>query len=202
MGVKGAEEGIEIFHAFDDEDGGTLDDAGPDLRKAADVVEGTTDDEDKVVGKALTSNQILCIGDEGAMADHHSFRLTRSTRGIEDVCDAVGNVRCLEAGFDFPKKGLWHSLLQGCGHTTRKMGGEIGNEEGCILGGTEAMDGVIVIQRHTELADFLPQLSVSKSVTSTDYGNLGGIALGILMQIIFEGHEYMERGKWKEVSRL
>ena len=86
------EEGIEILHAFDNEDGGTEDDTGPDLGETTDVVEGAIDDKDKVVGEALTSNEVLCIGNDGTMADHHTFRLARGACGVKDIGDAVRNI--------------------------------------------------------------------------------------------------------------
>ena len=76
------------------------------------------------------------------------------------------------------------------------MGGEISDEEGDVLRGSETVDkggggvGRVVVvaqrltQREARRLDFLPKLGIGKRAVTTDDGNLGGIALGILFKII------------------
>ena len=125
------EKGIEVFHAFDDEDGGTQDDARPDLRETADVIERSIDHEDQIMGKNLTSNQIFCISNEGAMTDHHTFRLARSACSIENICYSVG--RLTQAATDFLEQDFRHTMLQRGRHATSEMDGHIGDKEVDVL---------------------------------------------------------------------
>ena len=67
------------------------------------------------------------------------------------------------------------------------MGGEVGDHEIDVLRGAKAMD-FVARQRLTRLFDLLPQLGIGQGTVSTDDGELGGIALGVLSQIIFENH--------------
>ena len=85
------EKSIEVFHAFDDDDGGSQDDTRPDLGETADMVEGTIDDKDEIVGEALTCNEVLCIGNNRAVTDHHPFRFTCRTRCIKHVGNTFRN---------------------------------------------------------------------------------------------------------------
>ena len=104
------------------------------------MIEGTINDKDEIVGEALTYNEIFCIGNEGTMTDHHTFRLARGACGVKDIRDAVRNIRSLQTGLYFLEEGLGHAMLQRSCDTTSEMGGKVGDQEIYVLRGAKAMD--------------------------------------------------------------
>ena len=85
---EGIKEGIEVLQSVYDNEGGTEEHHGIDLREGADVIQRATDDEMQVRREALSGNEVLCIGHDGLVAYHHTFRAACGASGVEDISGA------------------------------------------------------------------------------------------------------------------
>ena len=133
------------------------------------------------MGKTLTCNQILCISNEGAMTDHHTFRLAGSACGIENICYSVG--RLTQAATDFLEQGIRHTMFQRGRHASGEMNGHVGDKEVNVLRRTET-DHFMRTEIVRTTFHLLPQLGISQILIPTDYSDLIRISDGVLSQII------------------
>ena len=75
------------------------------------MVERTADDEQQVATEPLTCNQVLGIGDDGAMADDDTFGTACGACGIVDVGTVSWQRTAHQAGSDLLKQGLGRVVL-------------------------------------------------------------------------------------------
>ena len=77
----------------------------------------------------MSGNQVLGVGHNGAMTDHHALRTPGSACGVEHVCDAFGNSGRIEFLLQFIDDFLRGVLLHRGSHGTSDMDGEVVDDE-------------------------------------------------------------------------
>lgn len=109
--MEGSEEGIEVLHAVDYDDGATKQNLWIDLGEAANVVQRTIDNEHRIVAETLSCYQILSIGNNGAMTDDDTLGFSCRSRSIQNVSGAFWNSVLAELSLNLLKSVLRHVFL-------------------------------------------------------------------------------------------
>ena len=93
------------------------------------MIKRTVDDEQQITTEALTCDQVLSIGNDGAMTDDDTLGTSSGTCGIVDVGTVRWQCTAYKIGRDLLKQRLGCIVLQRSGHRTSQMNGEIGDKE-------------------------------------------------------------------------
>ena len=102
------------------------------------MVERTADDEHQRRLKAHGTNQILCIGHDGIVAEHDSLGLPGGASGKENVGYLWRWSKRLVTPGNVAKAVVGQIVLQGHGHGSQRMECEVGDEEVGVLLGAHA----------------------------------------------------------------
>lgn len=89
--IERREKGVDILDTFGDKDGSAHYNHGPYFGKTSDMIERTADDKRYILVKTLSTYQILGIGQDGSMAQHHSLLVSGSACGEQDIGNVVGD---------------------------------------------------------------------------------------------------------------
>ena len=190
-GNHSVEEGVQVLQILEDAQRSPHHKGGIHLREAADVVERAIDDKQQIVRKAHGVDKVLGVGNNGAVTNHHPFRLAGGASGEEDVGHPVGRAKRGILLSDGVEGGLGNVVLEGHRHHIGTMHGEIGHQEVDRLRGAQnchTARGVAGTDLLGLQLDALPQLGISHLLASANHSHLVGTVAGIISQIIFYGH--------------
>ena len=93
------------------------------------MVEGTIDNKHQLMTETLTTDKVLCIGHNGAMTDHHTFRLSCSASGIKHIGCTLRYTVTTQLTGNGIETFLRDIALQGGHHTTNHMECKVVDQE-------------------------------------------------------------------------
>ena len=138
------------------------------------------------MAEALAANQVLGVGHDGGMADHHALRAPGGARRVQDVGCAFGHAVGTELGRQALVGIVGQALLQRHRHAAATVQREVRYQEVYVGMGTQTYDLALLqaaVVGHPALHP-RQQVGIGAVFVAADHRRLVRIQAGVLLKIV------------------